>query len=275
MNFGKKKIERKVIKMLNGELQINDYASIEELNREYVVKYLNLFGNPEIFDFFKKKGIIKEEANLIYLTLLGTIFFGKNPQDYYPHLFIEISTYKEMYLNNLSEIIKPSDNVKIAGTILEMQEQALNYITDYCKTKIKNNYPHRVLFELINNCLLHRSYNKRFIDTSIKIAIYPNCIIFTSPGGLIEQERKDLLKNPKLYKLYQEYNIINEDSEIGWEVIKKELAKFNYPEPEVIITNNSYKVILWHNNHQLKIPEEQSVHLNNFDLSYKKLSNAF
>ena len=240
--------------MQMGELRINDYASIEDLNVRYIEKYLNILGNPELNDILKKKGIIKEESGLVYLTLLGTIFFAKDPQSYYPNLVIEASFSDEVYFENLNNLVLPKKSKIIKGTIMEVLEKGLDFVYDSLNEinpKFKEDaktYPLVVVEEIIKNALIHRDYSKRTENIPIKMEIYNNCLIIRNPSGNSEFARP----NPYLWRLFKEYNLIK-NKEKGLDKVRSCLQDKNLPDVEVINTNKEYTAILWLTNQKMQI----------------------
>ncbi len=132
------------------------------------------------------------------LTLTGLLLFGKNPQKFRPLFSLQCVAFAE---NNI-ETTKFIDKEPIfEGDLKTIFDKSIAFInrnltkkqTDKSfNSQAKLEIPYEVFEELIVNALIHRNY---FINSSIKIFIFPNRIEIISPGVLPNSLTIENIKN--------------------------------------------------------------------------------
>lgn len=128
-------------------------------------------------------------------TIAGLMLFGEYPQAFFPQLSITAmviagNTYSDIGQNDERFI----DNKRIEGTIRQMYESAMNFISRNTRqaTIINENgeridrpeYPPKAVRELVLNALIHRDYSIHTINSPIRILLFKNRLEIENPGGL-------------------------------------------------------------------------------------------
>lgn len=149
------------------------------------------------------------EQNRYELTSPGILLFSSRTQEYIPNARVELKFVgspdwlKEVTSqSNETDLISENfANGFIEKTIQGNLWNQLNEITDSLslinrpfrlKAEISENvypYPTLALKEIIVNCLVHRDYT---IQKPALIEVRADRIIFTSPGGLVEEVRRQV-----------------------------------------------------------------------------------
>ncbi len=149
------------------------------------------------------------DANSFELTFEGIILFSSKIQEYLKNAFVVLRfSGSAEWLAKITSFPseKDSDNTSVESNVIERTITGnlwsqLNEITDSLalinrpfrlKGEISENvypYPTLALKEIIVNSLVHRDYR---IDKPIVIEITENFILFQSPGGLVEEVKRQL-----------------------------------------------------------------------------------
>lgn len=257
-------------------------ANIEDLNMEELENYIekvkidkpNFSKNP-LEKNLKLCGIIDSASKKNYPTLAGTMIFGEYPQAFYPQLFIactvipgtamgEIGKYGERFI----------DNKRIEGTIEEMLDGSMKFLIRNMKTRVIINsngerinqleYPPEALREAIANALIHRDYSIQTENAYISVYMYEDRIEILNPGALYGTNKLEKLgtdtvmesRNPTLVKILEEKGSVIENRHSGIPTMKREMKKYNLPEPEFYEERGSFKVI-FRNHYVMQLDERQ------------------
>jgi len=148
--------------------------------------YLKKRHNKELKDFEIDVKQLAQNSNLFKdncLTLTGLLLFGKNPQQYRPLFSIQC-------VSILDETNYEDKELPFDGDLKTVFDKAIAFITRNLR-KIQSGksfnslpipeIPYEIFEELIVNALIHRNY---FINSTVKIFIYPDRIEIISPGVL-------------------------------------------------------------------------------------------
>ncbi|MBI1224740.1 MAG: hypothetical protein GC192_05850 [Bacteroidetes bacterium] len=146
----------------------------------------------------------------VELTKSGILLFSSRTQEYVPASFVVLK-----FIGN-PDWLKKITSFLTEKEIDTMVDYSMGYITREIKGNIWNQlnevtdalalinrpyrlkgetsenvypYPTLALKEIIVNSLVHRDY---LIDEFVRIDVYEDCIIFTSPGGLVEEVKRQL-----------------------------------------------------------------------------------
>lgn len=244
-------------------------ASIDDLNREYLNNYIDKikinkphFAKNDIEKSLKLCGIVDTSDNGIYPTLAGTMIFGEFPQSFYPQLFVACVVVPGNELGDTGEYGERFiDNKRIEGTIEEMLEGTMNFLRRNMKTSViinsdgerinKPEYPMEALREAVANSLIHRDYSIQTENAYISVTMYNDRIEIINPGNLYGTNRLEKLgtattmevRNPTIVRILEEKGSIIENRHSGIPAMKREMKKYNLPEPEFYEERDSFKVI--------------------------------
>ncbi len=128
-------------------------------------------------------------------TVAGLMLFGEYPQAFFPQLSITAmviagTTYSEIGQHDERFV----DNKRIEGTIIQMYESALRFISrntrlatvinEHGERMDRPEYPLKAVRELVLNALIHRDYSIHTINSPIRILVFENRLEIENPGGL-------------------------------------------------------------------------------------------
>ena len=160
-------------------------------------------------------GALVEEKGELVPTAGGLLFFGRDPQRFFPHSEVRIARFKGTAMGHFI------DSADLRGTLPEMIDEAERFIRRNTRTAAKvvgfkrreiSEYPYEATREAICNAVCHRDY---FMDGStVRIMIFDDRIEVNSPGSLppgvtIKNiDRKHVLRNKLIANyLYDVYYI--------------------------------------------------------------------
>lgn len=242
-------VEKSTLSFFNQEL-LNQYLKEVKKERE---RLASNFSDKEILEFM---GITVNEVP----TLAGVMIFSKYPQTFFPNLCITAIAVPglEIGQTGINEE-RFLDNKRITGTISEMLEDALNFVSKNCRTITiiddngkrtdKKEYPLKAVREAILNALIHRDYSVYTENTPISIVIYRDRLEIINPGSIYGKlSVKDLGKlrpdtrNPRITNILELLKI-TENRYSGIPTMKIECQKYGLPEPIFAINHGEFKVI--------------------------------
>ena len=205
-------------------------VSMDAMNIEILEKYF--YKDDRLWEAL---GIVGEHSNGLCPTIGGLLLFGKRPQDYLPHTYIELN-YK-------------GEKKVLDGSIKEILGKAEEFLRNECPNI---EYPIEQLVEVIGNALIHRDY----LDGSrgITVDITSKNIIICNPGSLVEGNkiyRGRVVDNPKRRNpwLYQRAVLVDDQKrffqhEMGMEKVHKAFKPFGKVKYINLSSRNLFKVIL-------------------------------
>lgn len=247
----------------------NKNASIEDLNKYELVKYINKvkinkpnFAKSPLEKSLKLCGIVDTANSNLYPTLAGTMIFGEYPQSYYPQLFVACVVVPGTKLGDVGKLGERFiDNKRVEGTIEEMLDGTINFLRRNMRTMviIDNNgirsdrleYPIEALREAVANALIHRDYSTQAENAYISVYMYEDRVEIISPGALYGTNKLEKLgtdnimevRNPTIVRILEEKGSVIENRHSGIPTMKREMRKYNLPEPEFYEERGSFKVI--------------------------------
>lgn len=228
---------RNMIKETDGDV----YEVLRSINQELTFNACeNEFKNRNI-DF--KKQALKIVSNDGLYTNLGLLLSDQCPYTIKAAVF-------EDYDQSLFK-----DRNEFSGSLLKQLEDVYSYIDRYNNNRSTfdklwridtRDYPEKALREALLNSIVHRDYS---YSASTLIGIYKDRLEIVSVGGLMPgYELKDIKnglsdsRNPNLANIFYRLKLI----EAYGTGIKKiyDAYELSGCEPEIITTNNSFKIIL-------------------------------
>ena len=244
-------------------------ATINDLNLEQVKSYIEKLKNEKPnfskndFDkCLKLCGITDSSNEKIYPTLAGTMIFGEYPQTFYPQLFVACVVVPGNKLGDVGSMGERFiDNKRIEGTIEEMLNGTMNFLTRNMKTSIiidsdgkrinRTEYPLEALREAVANALIHRDYSTQTENAYISVYMYNDRIEILNPGALYGTNKIEKLgtdttmesRNPTLVRLLEEKGSVIENRHSGIPTMKREMKRYGLLEPEFYEERDSFKVI--------------------------------
>lgn len=206
----KKKLSQDELRRLFAESQrlyadeeIVNGSDISDVNSELFFRFLEK-DNPKIL-----KGLQEERLNLQTilnnynlmkgdnLTLAGNLLFGINPRKFHPMFFIDCCYFTDDYISSNDYISEK----RVYGTFEYIFENSLGFVMSNLRSyqtganfnsSGKLEIDENILIELIINSLIHRDY---YINSSIKIFMFPSRVEIISPGKLTNSLTVEKIKN--------------------------------------------------------------------------------
>lgn len=252
------------------DIRSDERVELNDLDLKKVSSYIDRVKNNKPHfsenDFNRSLQLCGIVDKNLHPTLAGNMIFGKYPQSFYPQLFVacvvvpgtelgETGTFGERFI----------DNRRIEGNIEEMLEETIKFIRRNMKTSIiidksgkrndRDEYPLEAVREAIINALIHRDYSAQTESSYISVYMYSDRIEIISPGALYGSNKIEKLgtasslevRNPTIIRILEEMGSIIENRHSGIPTMKREMEKYNLPEPEFYDERDCFKVILRNN----------------------------
>lgn len=255
-------------KKYQDDIRIIDRATFSSLNHDSLNNYIELLkqGKPKLAalpneTIYELVSITRDNK----LTLNSVINFSPYPQAYFPGLCIIATVIPGKEKGVVGELGERFlDNQRIEGTIQEMLDGAMQFVIRNMHTKTiinphtgkredKTDYPITALREAILNALVHRDYSIHTEGMPIQLEMYEDRIEIQNPGGLYGRIKLDQLgkiqpdtRNPVIAAALEVMKI-TENRYSGIPTIRREMKKYNLPEPEFLDQRGNFIVKLYKN----------------------------
>ena len=162
-----------------------------------------------------------------------------------------------------------------------MLKETMNFLARNMKTSIiidetgkrinRTEYPYEALREAVANALIHRDYSVECETSYISVFMYNDRVEIISPGALYGKNKLEKLgtddimdtRNPNIIRILEEKGSVIENRHSGIPTMKREMKKYNLPEPEFIEERNCFKVIF----------RNSPIDLENVDFEVVKVEN--
>ena len=253
-------------KKYQDDIRVIERASVDSLNQEMLAEYMGLLkkGKPRLAaisdnEIYELMSIKKGDA----VTLSSVMNFSPYPQAYFPQLCITaiVVPGKEMGETG-NEGERFLDNQRIEGTISEMLESAIQFVSRNMRTKTiinpqtgkredRTDYPITAIREAILNALVHRDYSIHTEGMPIQLIMFEDRIEIRNPGGIYGRIRIDQLgkvqpdtRNPVLASELEVLKI-TENRYSGIPTMRKEMQSYNLPQPEFLDERGSFIIKMY------------------------------
>ena len=206
------------------------------------------------------------------VTLAGLFALGRYPQQYAPRLNLTFAVYPTETGEPMQDGTRLLDNQPIDGSISVMLSLALDALRRNMRRRavIKGlgredhwDYPVEAIREVVVNALMHRDYHPSARGQPVLMALYPDRLEVTSPGGLygaIDPERLmnepvTAARNARLAKLLQDVTVHGTDRTVcenvgsGLIAVAARLRNAGLAPPEIDYSLSVFKVVF--RNHAL------------------------
>ena len=200
--------------------------------------------------------IVKEGAP----TLLAVLLFGLYPQAHLPQLSIVATAFPGRSRDELNTSgARFLDDERIEGTIPEMLRRALNFIERNTRRSVivnsrtgmredRRQYPEIALREALLNALVHRDYSIYSESRPIRLEIFQDRIVISSPGGLFGRIPLEALgraqpdtRNPTLAGAMEVLGL-TENRFSGIPIMRKAMREHGLPEPVFEDARSDFRV---------------------------------
>ncbi|MCF0113948.1 MAG: putative DNA binding domain-containing protein [Erysipelotrichaceae bacterium] len=253
-------------KKYQDDIRVIERATLTALDQGLLSEYVSLLkkgkprlaalGDDVIYELMSVK-----RGNAI--TLSSVLNFSPYPQAYFPQLCIIATVVPGLEVGTLGEFGERFlDNQRIEGTIAEMLDGAIRFVTRNMKTKTiinaqtgkredREDYPILAVREAVVNALVHRDYSIHTEGMPIQLIMFDDRIEIRNPGGIYGRIKIDQLgkvqpdtRNPVIASALETLRI-TENRYSGIPTIRKTMRDFNLPEPEFLDERGSFIVKLY------------------------------
>lgn len=197
-------------------------ASVNDLDffliNSFLTDYRNIF--LESLDKNEQAALLENlslTAKNNKATVLGIVLFGKNPSQFLPGCQVQVAVYSGN--DNTSKV---HDHRVFSRALIADFPLILSYLENYNPHSFDESkgqrqesvkYPDFAVREAVVNALCHRDFTMQ--GQSVKIEIFPDRMIVTSPGGLPNTQTIDRIKtgisyarNPLLLQYFYDYRYV-------------------------------------------------------------------
>lgn len=165
-----------------------------------------VFADGEPQEVLEIIGVATTVDGALRPTLSGLMALGTYPQRYFPQLNITFVAYPTITGEPLASGTRFLDNQRIDGPIPLMVSETLAALRRNMKRRSVVvgvgrediwEYPEEAVRELVTNALVHRDYHPMAQGTQVRVELFPDRLVISSPGGLHGPvPRDDLLAEP-------------------------------------------------------------------------------
>ncbi len=162
-------------------------------------------------------GLAKEQGGVLYPTVAGILFFGREPQRFLPLARVTVARIPGTDLSNA-----PSDAKQIDGDLLDMFEDTVRFLNIHLQTRHQISgfeperfpeLPEEAVREVVVNALTHRDYT---VASPVRVFVFDDRMEVHTPGGLpntviIEAMKlgtAHLQRNPSIYALFLRWGLV-------------------------------------------------------------------
>lgn len=178
-----------------------------------------VFGDLDDESILAMLGVLTPDRGSV--TLAGLLALGSYPQEFLPQLNTTFVSFATTNGESLGDGTRFVDNVTLDGPIPLQIQQAMTAVQRNMKRRAlvvglgredRWEYPVEAIREVLANALMHRDYSGATHGTQVRVELYPDRLVVSSPGGLHGPiDRQDLLsetvtssRNATLAKLLED-----------------------------------------------------------------------
>ena len=253
-------------KKYQDDIRVIERASFSSLNQELLARYIELLkkGKTRLaaipdHEIYELMSIKRDSA----ITLSAVMNFSPYPQAYFPQLCIIATVVpgKEMGITG-EQGERFLDNQRIEGTIPEMLDGAMQFVSRNMRTKTiidpktgkredRTDYPITAIREAILNALVHRDYSIHTEGMPIQVIMYEDRLEIRNPGGIYGRIKIDQLgkvqPDTRNSVIASELEVlkITENRYSGIPTIRRTMQEYNLPQPEFLDERGSFIVKLY------------------------------
>lgn len=211
----------------------------------------------EIPQLLRRIGAAVEHDGSLVPTLTGVLFFGRDPQRFYPSLTL---TFLQLAGTEVAQQTPGDplylDNREFRGPIPEIIEEAWRVLYSKMARRAviegirrvdEPQYPAVAVREALINAIAHRDYGR--VGSFVQVRLFADRLEVQSPGGLAGGLTVDNLvyeqytRNPHIMRLLEDYGYV-ERRGVGIDQMVYAMRQANLPEPEFEDRGTSFWVTL-------------------------------
>lgn len=269
------------------------HATVDDLDPELVRSLTRrlratrggVFAQATDDEILRLLGVVVDGEHGRSVTLAGLLSLGRYPQQFFPQLDATFVAYPTPSGEPLADGTRFMDNQSIDGPIPMMVAEALAAVRRNMKRRSvivglgredRWEYPEEAVREIAANALMHRDYHPLAHGAQVRIALYPDRLEVTSPGGLygpvaledLGAEPVSSSRNARLAKLLEDVEVsgtgrtVCENRGSGLLAAAAALRAAGIEPPDVVDNVREFKIVI--RNHGL-LDEEALEWLSSID----------
>jgi ATP-dependent DNA helicase RecG len=203
-------------------------------------------------DLLRNLGYLREQDGRLHPTLACLLFFGRDPQRFYPHAHLVAAR-----IPGVDFSAPPSDNKLIAGPAANMLEEAARFLRVHLKTahhihafepETYPELPEEAWREVLVNALAHRDYT---LAAPVRVFIFDDRLEVRTPGSLpntvtisaMRLGAVHVLRNPTIYTLFSRLGLV---TGIGTGIYRaiQQVRELTQRELDLFLEGNEFVVAL-------------------------------
>ncbi len=253
--------------ILSFDESFDSLATLKDLDIHKIKAYLEARGQEAVL---KSHGIEKflisnrlaDSDKSLRIKNSTLLLFAKNPVHFIPQAEIKVVQFAG------SEPIEIISHQLIQTDLGSAIDQATEFVRSHISKRIQitstprreeyYEFPLPVIREMVINAVAHRDY---FSKDSIQISLFDNRIEVANPGSLVQGLTRELFgllsvrRNPIIYRILRDMGYI-EGLGTGIPKMKDGMRKAGLPEPEFVISDWFFRVILYKKPKPVEISDE-------------------
>jgi ATP-dependent DNA helicase RecG len=251
------------------------HATVDDLDPELVRSLTRrlratrggVFAQASDDEILRLLGVAVDSEHGRSITLAGLLSLGRYPQQFFPQLDATFVAYPTPSGEPLADGTRFTDNQSIDGPIPMMVAEALAAVRRNMKRRSvivglgredRWEYPEEAVREIVANALMHRDYHALAHGAQVRIALYPDRLEVTSPGGLygpvvledLGAEPVSSSRNARLAKLLEDVEVsgtgrtVCENRGSGLLAAAAALRAAGIEPPDVVDNVREFKIII-------------------------------
>ena len=185
----------------------------------------NVFSNVDDATILRMMGVTANTDSGPGITLVGLLALGIFPQQFVPQLNVTFVAFATRSGQPMADGTRFLDNQSIDGPIASMVSETLAAMRRNMKRRgivvglgreDRWEYPEEAIREIVANALMHRDYHSLAHGSQVRVELYPDRLVVSSPGGIYGPvAREDLMAEPVSSSRNARLAKLLEDVEIG------------------------------------------------------------
>ena len=185
----------------------------------------NVFSNADDATILRMMGVTASTDSGSGITLAGLLALGIYPQQFVPQLNVTFVAFATQSGQPMADGTRFLDNQSIDGPIASMVSETLAAMRRNMKRRgivvgfgreDRWEYPEEAIREIVANALMHRDYHSLAHGSQVRVELYPNRLVVSSPGGIYGPvAREDLMAEPVSSSRNARLAKLLEDVEVG------------------------------------------------------------
>ena len=183
-----------------------------------------VFAKADDATILRMMGVTVDTDHGLGVTLAGLLALGYFPQQFFPQLDVTFVTFATLSGEPMADGTRFLDNQSVDGPIPVMVSETLAAMRRNMKRRAivvgfgredRWEYPEEAIREIVANALMHRDYHPLAHGSQVRVALYPDRLEVSSPGGIYGPiSREDLMaesvsssRNARLAKLLEDVEV--------------------------------------------------------------------